>query len=543
MISKRVTLGLSACAFVAALTLVQAATPAAAPLRGGYLEIVDQFASAPTDAVERLLALPPEELALSVRDAARTESGWTPEALDRALVMHGDALVTLARDRRDEAIQQLALTEELAAAAARHAGNQWFVHRWYSAYLPKLDAKDTAARWLQQPWYRAAAGVDRARELETLGGQRTLRPDLPTYEPAEFREAIPLLEQGVAAGLPVAALHLGRIRMLAGSDLAARQLLDVAANDPSSRVNRYLAHLFLGALAEGEDAQAAETHYRAALDLQPRAQSARLALSSFLVHDNRMDEARRVNATRRDAGGLRSVVVVLPRGGARSRDDAGGAAQRGVPMMRATMAMLAAAAMAGGMLQEPQRFRSGTEAVTVDVLVLDGGRTVGDLTAADFELLDSGVQQQVDNVQVLDVPFSMMLALDSSSSMQTGRRRLQDAARAAFETLHDDDRASVLSFSDQISAPTPWSSSRQAVLDAIDGLRSDGSTSLVDAAFTAVLQRDPEPGRRNLVILFTDGEDTSSWLPDDRALEAAERSEAVVYSVAIDKAGQRGGAR
>ena len=209
-------------------------------------------------------------------------------------------------------------------------------------------------------------------------------------------------------------------------------------------------------------------------------------------------------------------------------------------MMRSTMAMLAAAAMAGGMLQEPQRFRSGTEAVTVDVLVLDGGRTVGDLTAADFELLDSGVHQQVDTVQVTDVPFSMLLALDSSSSMQAGRQRLQEAARAAVDTLHDDDRTSVLSFSDQIGAPTPWSSSRQAVLDAIDGLPSDGSTSLVDAAFAAVLQRDPEPGRRNLVILFTDGDDTSSWLPDDRVLEAAERSAAVVYCVAIDKPREQG---
>jgi len=51
----------------------------------------------------------------------------------------------------------------------------------------------------------------------------------------------------------------------------------------------------------------------------------------------------------------------------------------------------------------------------------------------------------------------------------------------------------------------------------------------------ALLQRDSEPGRRNLVMLFTDGDDTSSWLPDGRALEAAERSEAVVYTVAIDK--------
>jgi VWFA-related protein len=204
-------------------------------------------------------------------------------------------------------------------------------------------------------------------------------------------------------------------------------------------------------------------------------------------------------------------------------------------MMRAAMAMLAAAAMAGGAPQEPQHFRSSADAVTVHVLVLDGGRAVGGLTAADFELQDSGVAQQIDSVQILDVPFSMMLALDSSGSLQTGRRRLQDAARAAVDTLHDDDRASVLSFSDQIAAPTPWSSPRQAVLDAIDGLRSDGSTSLVDAAFTAVLQRDPEAGRRNLVILFTDGEDTSSWLPDHRVLEAAERSETVVYSVTIDQ--------
>jgi hypothetical protein len=289
----RAAIGLAACALIAALA---PAAPAAAPLKGGYLEIVDQFASAPTDAVERLLALPPAQLALSVRGAARTESGWTPEALDRALVMHGEALVTLARDRRSDMSQQLGLAEELATAAARHAGNQWFVHRWYRAYLPTVDAKEAAARWLQQPWYGAAAAVDRARELETLGGQRTLRVDLPTYEPAEFREAIPLLEQGVAAGLPVAALHLGRIRLLAGSDLAAKRLFDVAANDPSSRVNRYLGHLFLGALAEREDAPTAERHYRAALDVQPRAQSARLALSSFLAHDNRMGEARRVNA-------------------------------------------------------------------------------------------------------------------------------------------------------------------------------------------------------------------------------------------------------
>src|SRR4029450_5677276 len=139
-----------------------------------------------------------------------------------------------------------------------------------------------------------------------------------------------------------------------------------------------------------------------------------------------------------------------------------------------------------------------TEAVRVDVLVLDRGRPVSGLTPADFELRDSGIEQQIDNVQVLDVPFSMMLALDSSSSLQSDQRRLQDAARAAVDALQDDDRASVLAFSELIGAPTPWSSSRQPGLDAIDALRPGGSTRLADAAFTAVLQRDPAPRPRDV---------------------------------------------
>jgi VWFA-related protein len=170
----------------------------------------------------------------------------------------------------------------------------------------------------------------------------------------------------------------------------------------------------------------------------------------------------------------------------------------------------------------------------VDTLVLDGRKPVGGLNAADFELRDSDVPQQIEDIQVVEVPFSMMLVLDTSSSMQPGLHRLQDAARGAVEALHADDRASVITFTEVLGAPTPWSASRQSVLAAVDSLRTDGATGLTDAAFAAMLQRDPEPGRRNLVIVFSDGADTSSWLPDDAAFDLAARSEVVVYSVAID---------
>jgi VWFA-related protein len=180
-------------------------------------------------------------------------------------------------------------------------------------------------------------------------------------------------------------------------------------------------------------------------------------------------------------------------------------------------------------------FRSVIDAVRVDTLVLDRHTPVAGLTVNDFELLDAGVTQQIDDVQIVEVPFSMMLALDTSDSMEYGLPRLQEAARGAVAALRADDRAAALTFSQSVGTPTPWSSSRQPILDAIAGLRTNGTTSLVDAAFAALLQRDPEPGRRNLVILFTDGSDTSSWLPDEAALDLAARSDAVVYCVAIDQ--------
>ena len=198
----------------------------------------------------------------------------------------------------------------------------------------------------------------------------------------------------------------------------------------------------------------------------------------------------------------------------------------------AAFAILVTSAMAA---PRAQQFHSRADAVRVDVLVLDGRRPVSGLTAADCELHDSGVPQDVQDIQIVEVPFSMMLALDTSSSMQPGLARLKEAARGAVDTLKADDRAAVLTFTELVGAPSPWSASRAPVRAAIDTLYANGSTNLVDAAFAAMLQRDPDPGRRNLVILFTDGSDTSSWLPDDAAFDLAARSDVVVYCVAIDR--------
>jgi Ca-activated chloride channel family protein len=195
-----------------------------------------------------------------------------------------------------------------------------------------------------------------------------------------------------------------------------------------------------------------------------------------------------------------------------------------------------AVALFVSLLQNNQAvFRSQTEEVRVDVLVTDGRRPVGGLTARNFELLDSGVAQTIEQVDVSELPFSMLLVLDTSSSMEgAALRQLEDGARAAVDALRPGDRASLLTFNSSVGPATPWTADRGPLAAAIDQLRAAGTTSLFDAAFAAIVRRDPEPGRRNLMILFTDGEDTSSWLPDRSAYDLADRTDIVVYGVTTD---------
>jgi len=200
--------------------------------------------------------------------------------------------------------------------------------------------------------------------------------------------------------------------------------------------------------------------------------------------------------------------------------------------MKALSIVVALALVAG---QSPT-FRSSADAVTVDVLATNGNRPLGGLTAADFEVRDNGVVQSIDSVRFEDVPFNLLLALDTSASVKgEGLRDLQDAARGAVATLAPVDRVSLLTFSEALGGLPDWAPSQPSLGESIEAASAAGATGLYDAAFAALLHTDQEPGRRHLVILFTDGHDTASWLPAPAVLDAASHSDAVVYAVTLEE--------
>lgn len=178
--------------------------------------------------------------------------------------------------------------------------------------------------------------------------------------------------------------------------------------------------------------------------------------------------------------------------------------------MRASLVALGCGVLLAQTAQAPRVFRSAADAVRVDALVTDGHKPIGGLTAADFDVRDSGIAQAVEAVQIVDVPFSMLMVLDTSSSMTgTPLKELQEAARAAVDALAPDDRASVMTFTERISQASPWQRDRGPVRSAVERVRADGATSLFDAAFAADFRT------RYVLTYVPRGVPESGWHPID----------------------------
>jgi Ca-activated chloride channel family protein len=182
------------------------------------------------------------------------------------------------------------------------------------------------------------------------------------------------------------------------------------------------------------------------------------------------------------------------------------------------------------------QFRSSAELVSVDVLVTDGRSPIVGLTAADFELTDNGIPQTVEQIYLEQLPLNVVMVLDSSASVRGDRlRALKAGALTVIDRLRPRDRAALVSFSHRLDLLAALTGDTASLRRSVGTLDADGSTALRDAAFAALALRTAE-ATRTLVLLFSDGLDTSSILSEDRVIEIARRSDAIVYTIGIRQA-------
>jgi VWFA-related protein len=176
-------------------------------------------------------------------------------------------------------------------------------------------------------------------------------------------------------------------------------------------------------------------------------------------------------------------------------------------------------------------FRAVANVVRVDTLVTERGKPIGKLTADDFELFDDGVKQQVTAASIEDVEIDVVLVLDTSRSVAGTRlQALRDAASALVRSLRPEDRAAVVTFASGVTVNAPLTTDHTAVSRALETAEARGATSLVDAAWTSVLLAHGND-RPTLVLIFSDGADTASWLRVSPVVALASRANLVVDAV------------
>ena len=182
-------------------------------------------------------------------------------------------------------------------------------------------------------------------------------------------------------------------------------------------------------------------------------------------------------------------------------------------------------------------FRSQVDTVLLDVLVTDRGRPVPGLRPEDFEVRDNGVLQQVSHLLPEAASLSVHLLLDTSGSL-TPRDldHLRQGASALAGTLRRDDRMRLLTFTHLVRLHDVEDA---AALGAVfEAQRPSGDTALNDALAAALRLADRPDTRRPVVIVFSDGADTASWLGAKDVDEAARQSWASVFAVTPRTIGQ-----
>jgi Ca-activated chloride channel homolog len=185
-------------------------------------------------------------------------------------------------------------------------------------------------------------------------------------------------------------------------------------------------------------------------------------------------------------------------------------------------------------------FRAGVEMVSLNVTVIDpSNRYVTDLDQADFQIFEDGIKQELAFFNKRQQPIALSLLLDSSASMEDKLETLQKAATEFVRRLKPADIAQIVDFDSRVEIRQPFTTSKAELEEAILETAAGGSTSLHNAIYISLKElrkvkaTAEEDVRRQALVVFSDGEDTSSLVSFEEVLDLAKRSETAIYAIAL----------
>jgi Ca-activated chloride channel family protein len=184
------------------------------------------------------------------------------------------------------------------------------------------------------------------------------------------------------------------------------------------------------------------------------------------------------------------------------------------------------------------RIRTNVDRVVLPVTVVDRkGELVPGLAQQDFAVYEDGRPQHIRSFFYRDVPVTVGLVIDGSSSMLPKRGNAILAALHFLRLSNPADEVFLVSFNEKVyfglPEATPFSGDPSRLREALLAFPSRGRTALYDGVAAALRHLARGSRDKKALVVVSDGGDNASISSFRQLLDAVQRSDAIVYTIAL----------
>lgn len=206
--------------------------------------------------------------------------------------------------------------------------------------------------------------------------------------------------------------------------------------------------------------------------------------------------------------------------------------------MRVLVALAALSSIFGQGQTSSARFSTDVRLVRLLVNVKnEKGDLVGSLQKDQFTVFDDNVAQEIKVFErYTTIPLSVALLVDTSGSTridwQLETRSMARFLKTLFGEGNERDAASLFTFNYDVTEQSDFTRNAKRLEDRLRFIKPEGGTSLYDAIYHTSRRLQPREGR-HVMVLVSDGGNTTSSKQYVEAREAAQRADAVMYPIVI----------
>ena len=178
------------------------------------------------------------------------------------------------------------------------------------------------------------------------------------------------------------------------------------------------------------------------------------------------------------------------------------------------------------------------EMVALNATVHDGkGNLVSELAKEDFQVYEDGIPQQIEYFSREDMPVTVGLVIDNSTTMRPKRTEVITSALVFARSSNPKDQMFVVHFNENVSFGlpnnVPFTDKVDQLETALLRINADGMTALYDAVAVALDHLKQGNRDKKVLIVISDGEDNASKQKLDQILAIAGKSDAIIYTIGI----------